>query len=174
MDLDSKVNQVEFAEVVGISKQAVSAHVQAGVLHEGGSLRVWLRAYCDRLRVEAAGRAPSDARERRDMAAARKDEVQAQLAERELYRQDGLIVDIESVRHAMTEWAAVARNEFLAAVENAVTAIESQHGITVERAIYQTDIDAALRAIGSYALESVAPDHGSSPHLDTEAASTAD
>lgn len=160
MNLDEPISQVEFADLIGISKQAVSAHIKGGVIPESGSCRQWLHAYCERLRLEASGRAPSDARERRDLAAARKDEVQAALAERELYRQDGLILDIDSVRQAMSEWIALGKNEFLGAIDRMITAIESEHGITIDRAALQPDIDAALWAIGDYQFESDSPGDG--------------
>ncbi|MCK9469032.1 MAG: hypothetical protein M0Q49_06400 [Porticoccaceae bacterium] len=162
MNLDEPVTQVEFAALVGVSKQAVSAHLKNSILNEGETARQWLIAYCERLRLEAAGRVPSDARERRDLAAARKDEVQAALAERELYRQDSLILDIDSVRQAMTEWITLGKNEFLGAVDRMVTAIESDHGITIDRETLQPDIDAALRAIGDYQFESDATGDGDS------------
>ena len=50
------LTQAEFGDLVGISQQAVSALVQAGVLEPGAPWRVWLRAYCERLREQAAGR----------------------------------------------------------------------------------------------------------------------
>lgn len=51
-----QLTQAEFGELVGISQQAVSALVQAGVLDSGAPWRQWLRAYCERLREQAAGR----------------------------------------------------------------------------------------------------------------------
>lgn len=162
MRLDDPITQVEFAALVGISKQAVSAHVKAGVLPEAATGREWLKAYCQRLRLEAAGRTPSDARERRDFAIARQAEAKAALDERELYRQDALILDIETVRQAMTEWITLGKNEFLSTVDRMITGIESEHGITIDREQLQPDIDAALRAIGDYQFEPGSPGDGGS------------
>ncbi len=50
------VSQALFGEAVGISQQAVSELVRAGVLAEGGTAAEWLLAYCGRLREQAAGR----------------------------------------------------------------------------------------------------------------------
>lgn len=58
--LDSQLTQAEFGELVGISQQAVSALVQAGVLEPGAAGGDWLRAYCERLREQAAGRMGAD------------------------------------------------------------------------------------------------------------------
>lgn len=167
--LDEVATQVEFAALVGISQPAIAAHVKAGNLPENGTYRQWLKAYCDRLRTEAAGRTPSNARDRRDMAVARQAEARAALDERELYKQDGLILDLESVRHAMTGWAALGKNELLTAVDNIITAIESEHGITVDREQLQQYIDAALRAIGGYEFEPGDLDQGCPEDMDTAA-----
>lgn len=56
MVADGVMTQADFGELVGISQQAVSALVQAGVLEQGAGGRAWLHAYCERLREQAAGR----------------------------------------------------------------------------------------------------------------------
>lgn len=50
------VTQAEFAADVGVSQQAVSDMLGAGVLLEGQGEAQWLLAYCHRLREQAAGR----------------------------------------------------------------------------------------------------------------------
>ncbi|WKD51729.1 hypothetical protein [Microbulbifer spongiae] len=169
VSLNDQATQSGFARLVGTSQPAIAKHVQAGVLPQGETYGAWLQAYCERLRTEAAGRQVSDARNRRDMAQALESEANAQLKLRELYRQDQLIVDMESVHKAMAEWATVGKNEFLGAVESILIAIESQHAITVERESLQPDIDAALRAIGGYEIEPAAPGAGDTHNLDTAA-----
>ncbi|WP_226649346.1 hypothetical protein [Microbulbifer variabilis] len=169
ISLDEQATQSGFARLVGASQPAIAKHFQAGVLTQGASFKVWLHEYCERLRTEAAGRQVSDARSRRDMAQAVESEANAQLKMRELYRQDQLILDIESVRKAMVEWSTIGKNEFLGAVESIVIAIESQHAITIDREPLQPNIDAALKAIGSYEIESEEASGGSTPGLDTAA-----
>jgi len=169
MDMDAPATQVEFGELVGITKQAVFNHIQSGVLPANGTLRQWLSAYCSRLRNEAAGRIPSNARERRDLAIARQAEAKAALDEREMHRLDGLILDLESVRHAMMAWAALGKNEFISAVDNIVTAIESEHGISLDRDELQPHIEAALRVIGDYEYQPGHPSQGSSQNMDSAA-----
>lgn len=162
VDLSEIATQSGFARLVGATQPAIAKHVQAGVLIKGDSYGTWLQVYCERLRTEAAGRQASEARERRDMAQALESEANAQLKMRELYRQDQLILDVESVRKAMAEWATIGKNEFLGAVDSIVTAIESQYAITVDREPLQPNVDAALRAIGSYEFESAAAGEGDS------------
>jgi phage terminase Nu1 subunit (DNA packaging protein) len=55
--IDEAVSQATFGEWVGITQQAVSHLVRAGVLPEGGTGATWLLRYCRRLREVAAGRA---------------------------------------------------------------------------------------------------------------------
>lgn len=56
MILDQACRQADFGELVGISQPTVSDLVSRGVLEDGAPLRKWLRAYCGRLREQAAGR----------------------------------------------------------------------------------------------------------------------
>jgi len=55
--LNRPVLQAQFGEMVGVSQQAVSNYVTSGLLKPGDTAHAWLLAYCDRLRMEAAGRA---------------------------------------------------------------------------------------------------------------------
>ena len=56
-DLNRPCLQAQFGELVGISQQAVSTMVTSGALKSGDTAHQWLLAYCERLRLEAAGRA---------------------------------------------------------------------------------------------------------------------
>lgn len=154
MDLNAPAKQTEFASLVGTSQQAVAKHVAGGLLERDASYAVWLIAYCEKLRTEAAGRAQSHARERRDLAQALESEAKAKMTMRQLYREDGLILDTELVRQVMSEWVTIGKNEFLGTVDKIITAIESEHEITIDRDPLQRDIDTALRALGSYSFES--------------------
>lgn len=55
--LDRILTQVEFAELVGIGQPAVSDLQRRGVLRPNVTGASWLRAYCEQLREQAAGRA---------------------------------------------------------------------------------------------------------------------
>lgn len=172
--MDKAVTQAEFAALVGVSQQAVAEHLRRRILPQGGTCHEWLLAYCDRLRQEAAGRVPSDARERRDLAIARQAEAKAALDERELYRQDGLIVDTATVEHAMREWASLARSELLTTVDNIITAIESVHDITCDRTQLEEYVTAACSTIGTFALQYASADDIDGELLDTEAEAATD
>ena len=56
IDLSVQGTQVELAELVGVTQQSISALISDGKLPPMGSLQHMLRAYCQRLRDQAAGR----------------------------------------------------------------------------------------------------------------------
>ena len=57
IDFSMPIRQADFGALVGISQQAVSSFVTAGLLEQGATAGEWLQAYCFRLREQAAGRA---------------------------------------------------------------------------------------------------------------------
>jgi phage terminase Nu1 subunit (DNA packaging protein) len=56
VDMRAPFVQAHLAELVGVSKQAISALVQDGAMPAHGTLGQALQAYCARLREQAAGR----------------------------------------------------------------------------------------------------------------------
>lgn len=56
IDLEAPAKQSDVAMVVGVSQQAISAMVTDGKLPATGTLGEVLQAYCQRLRLQAAGR----------------------------------------------------------------------------------------------------------------------
>lgn len=56
VDLSLRMSQAEFGELVGVSQQAVSEFIKVAALGPGVSALDMLRAYCARLREQAAGR----------------------------------------------------------------------------------------------------------------------
>ena len=56
IDLAAPATQSDVAMVVGVSQQAISALVTDGKLQTAGTLGEVLQAYCQRLRLQAAGR----------------------------------------------------------------------------------------------------------------------
>ncbi len=57
MDLNQKITQTAFGQMVGVSQAAVSQLVSRGVLTPDAVAAVWLVEYCSHLREQAAGRA---------------------------------------------------------------------------------------------------------------------
>jgi phage terminase Nu1 subunit (DNA packaging protein) len=61
IDMSAPVVQTVVAEVVGVSKQAISAMVQEGKLPACETMGQMISAYCERLRDQAAGRLGDEA-----------------------------------------------------------------------------------------------------------------
>lgn len=55
--MDKVITQTQFAELVGVTQQAISGLVLRGVLQAGDTGGQWLLSYCENLREQAAGRA---------------------------------------------------------------------------------------------------------------------
>ena len=60
IDLSAKASQADIAELVGVSRQAISAMVAAGKLPRDCTQGEMVRAYCHRLREQAEGRLSAD------------------------------------------------------------------------------------------------------------------
>lgn len=60
INTQAAATQTDLAELVGVTQQAISAMVGAGKLDTSGTLGEALRAYCERLRDQAAGRLGSE------------------------------------------------------------------------------------------------------------------
>lgn len=150
-----KLNQADLARRMDMSERNLRDVLDnLGMDNKRDSANRIITSYIKDLREKAAGRVQSDARERRDLAQAEESEINAAMKRRQLWREDRLILDLETVRQVMSEWATIGKNELLGAVDKMITAIESEHGITVDRDTLQRDVETALRAIGSYSFES--------------------
>jgi phage terminase Nu1 subunit (DNA packaging protein) len=84
VDIDYQVTQQQFADLVGVSQQAISDLLRGEILTQGGTAQTWLHEYCSRLREQAAGRqACGDldlATERAGLAKAQRERIEMQNA----------------------------------------------------------------------------------------------
>lgn len=84
IDLQVRVTQATFGELVGISQPAVSDLLSRGIIAEGEVAGMWLKSYCAHLREQAAGRlAAGDldlASERAALARAQRERIEMQNA----------------------------------------------------------------------------------------------
>lgn len=107
-----KATQAEFALFVGISDARASQLAADGVLPAGGTLRDWTRAYCERLRGQAAGRAgdsdPTLTDERAGLVRAKRKQAEIQLAE-----QRGEVIRVDAVRTQLANRLAATRDGLL-------------------------------------------------------------
>lgn len=95
--LHAPCSQIEFADLVGLSESRVSQMLTEGVLVRGATKLQWLRAYCARLREQAAGRDATGVLTQERAALAREQrvgqEIKNRLAQGE-YAPIGLLADV--------------------------------------------------------------------------------
>lgn len=149
VDIDRAVTQRQFATLVGVTQPAIAKHVSSGLLREGATLGEWLRAYCEKLRAEASGRASDDS-VALTRAKTREAEGRARLADLQYYREVEALVPVELIEPMLESWAVSGRAEVTRAVESVVAAVESKYKIEVERELYEKPLYAALDAIAGY------------------------
>lgn len=81
-DISKPVTQQQFAELIGVSQQAVSDLCSRKVLIIGQDVGEWLKRYCSHLREQAAGRATNGdldlATERAGLAKAQREKIEMQ------------------------------------------------------------------------------------------------
>lgn len=101
--LSVRIEQADFAEMVGISEARVSQMLAEGHLERGGTARQWLVTYCHRLREQAAGRDANGvlARERAALTRSQREgqEIKNAVAKKE-YASIGLLADVLAVASA--------------------------------------------------------------------------
>lgn len=142
-------SQTVFAQMVGVSQQAISKLKEKDVLPEGGTYSDWLSSYVERLRSEAAGR-EQDSR----LSASRIRETEASANLKELDYLDRLktVVWVADVEPLITELCSSVQFNVMAAQERIIESIESKYSIKID----DDDIGKHLRS----ALESVASGAG--------------
>ncbi len=153
MNVNEPCSQVEFAALVGASKQAINQRCKEGLLKDNDTLAHWVFAYCEQLRTAASGREVSTQRQQLEAAKTREALASAGTKELELYRAHNLILELDQVESAMKDWAQLAREELMTSVEKILEMIESAHNITVARDKVDAITDAATRAIGDYSVQ---------------------
>lgn len=96
--------QAKFADLVGISRQAVSKKVDDGTLPRGGTYADWLLAYVEKLRENAAGRSGE---RQDDLTKARIDEANAKALKLNLENLSALdlLVCVEDVNRSLGQFA---------------------------------------------------------------------
>lgn len=148
-DLTQPASQTNFARLLGISQQAVSAQVGKGVLPTGGTYLDWLREYYSHLSSQAAGRGGDS---QMDVARATIEEkvTKTALARLQYHEELKRLIDIEEARQLLADWASFANRQFSQAYERLVLDIESQHDIAVSPELREKHAGTATQRIRSY------------------------
>jgi hypothetical protein len=173
--MSEQLSQEDIAKHLDISERRLrDLLAELKLDHRTNSVDQIRVAYIRSLREKAAGREMSEARQRRDLAQAIESETNAALKQRELWRQDGQLLDYDAVRAFCLDQVSKAQNELTRAVNGIINAIESKHSIAIERSIPDDAVAVARRAIANHAEQFVAPSAGDSGSVDTSAETTAD
>lgn len=152
-DPDLKASQTGFAQMVGVSQQAISQLKSKGVLPDGGTYRDWLTCYLDRLRTEAAGREQDS---RLADVRIRETEMSANLKEMEYLRQLQQVIVVSDIAPLLNEFCSAVQFNVMAAQERIIEAIESKHSITIDDDDIATHLRAALETVVGGARELIA------------------
>lgn len=129
--LNTKASQASFADLVGVSKQAIQKLAKRAGLVNGGTHAEWLRTYCEHLRTEAAGRGGESMN---DLTKQRIQESQQKTLAMMLDNQEklGNLVSVEDMSSVFDEFAASVPVSFNSAAETILAAIESKYAIPVD------------------------------------------
>jgi hypothetical protein len=118
VDLDKAISGQKFAELVGVSRQAVAQMLKDGTLDREDTLREWLQAYAGHLREIAAGRVDTPqaahSRERILAAEAQRREEQARMATLKRRHQAGELMPVDDCEAIVVSSAAMIRTHIWA------------------------------------------------------------
>ena len=134
INLDSSLSQTDFAELIGVSKEAVSKRVRSGALTEGASCRTWLDEYLTLLREEASGRSHENKFDAKHWAAEERKQ-NALFKEQARLIQAGDLVTVESV--------AVPLENFAHSINKGLMQVGREQTIAI-RSKYEIDLDAEV------------------------------
>ncbi len=149
---DRPISQERFGAIIGISRQAVAAHVERGTLQPGQTLRVWLLGYCEHIRIQAAGRGGADDQAALTRARAAESEIKAAVGRLEYHEKLGTLVPSEDAERALCDWAGFVAREVPALAERIIQSVETE-GIALGRDRAKTAGAATIERIRKHAVE---------------------
>lgn len=160
LTLGDPASQTAFAELVGVTQQAIAMKVKEGLLPRGGSYAEWLAIYCDRLRMEAAGRA-GEAQQR--LTEARIDEARENTAEKRQRRlkDAGNLLQRSDVEVILLELPVMTRQEVTITGEQIEEALQAKYSIELTDDDIKEPLRSALGRIADRAgklIESIGSD----------------
>lgn len=147
--LDEIATQASFGELVNITQSAVHKHV-GKCLQKGDTHRVWLHAYCNQLRNEAAGRG-GDNQASLTRARIQEAEAKAALTTVAYHEKIGTLIQASEAEKALVEWAGFAINEYQNCFESFVYEVESRYKIKIGEEIPREIIGNTFSRISAYA-----------------------
>lgn len=150
INLDERIDQSIFGQLVGVSQQAISKLIAKDVLHKDGTLKQWLSAYCSRMREEAAGRGGDD---QYNLSKARAEEsiIKTAKLRLEYNREIGNLIVTEDAVDAINDWCRFANREFSQGTHRLVHEIQNKYKIEIEDQLVEGITGSSTERIGDYA-----------------------
>lgn len=142
--LDKPVTATAFGELVGVTQQAISQRVNAGLLVPGQPLREWIRGYCTKLRDEAAGRGGDD-QQSLTRARTREAEASTELKQIQIAEKTGTLVQVGEIEPGLLAMVTAARQELLALPDRLCTELRALHGVDVDPSLITERIHESLQ-----------------------------
>ncbi|SEQ48875.1 hypothetical protein SAMN03080615_01654 [Amphritea atlantica] len=152
LKLDEKASQTGFANLVGVSQQAISSQVKKENLSENGTYQEWLHQYCDQLRQQAAGRGGED---QVDVAKATYEEKTVKTAIMRLEYNEKISTTIheEEAYQFLSDWAIYSAGQFRRAFERLRDDLKSQFDIDLPKELSEKHAGTAIDRVRGYALK---------------------
>jgi len=152
LDLGAQASQSRFAELVGVSQQAIALKVKDGSLHRDGTYAEWLSVYCDRLRQEAAGRAGEAQKQLTQARIEESRENTAEKKQRRLTAAKQLLLRPD-VEHLILELPTMTRQQVMTTAEEIEEALEAKYSIELTDDDIKKPLRSALGHVGNRAAE---------------------
>lgn len=154
LNLAGKASQTRFAEVVGVTQQAIALKVKEGVLPKDGTYGEWLALYADRLRKEAAGRS-GEAQDR--LTEARIEESRENSAEKKQRRLAAArqLLQRADVEHILLELPAMVRQQVMTTADAIQEKLESRYSIEMTDDDIKEPLRSALGHVADRAVKLV-------------------
>ena len=130
-NIDSKATQKGFGELVGVSQQAISKHVDTGLLKKNQNYRTWLISYCEKLRDEASGRG-NDAQGELTRARTRDANASSELKYITIKEKAGELVPTSEIEPLLTAMFTAARTELLSLPDKLSNELKALYDVEVD------------------------------------------
>ena len=150
INLNSKAMQSRFADVVGVSQQAISKQIEKGFLKKDQTYRIWFKSYCENLRTQAAGRG-GDEQQTLTKARTEESEIKAAKLRLEFHRDIGSVISTEDAASVISLWCRQANIDYMQGFHKLVSEIQSRYKIKIDNEMVEDIVRPTTERIKSHA-----------------------
>ncbi|WP_338618175.1 terminase small subunit [Pigmentiphaga sp. CHJ604] len=161
VDLDKKITQARFAQLVGVTQPVISGLLLRGVLRSNDTAGNWLLAYCASLREVASGRQPTGEKLDLDVQRARLAAAQAERIELENGVKRGDLAPATILEQVL----AAAGSKVAAALDAIPSVLKLRLPMlsAADIAVVRTEIAKARNAVAALSLEEIEDESSEEP-----------